>query len=258
VTSLLDPSVWGALLTLTALEIVLGIDNIVFISILVSRIPAERREGVRRLGLGLALGLRLALLSVLRVIMQLKEPLFTIPVWNNAISGRDLILIGGGLFLLAKSSQEIYKKLEGPLDEEDATESQRGRATLSVLAQIALVDVVFSLDSVITAVGMVDKLWIMVVAMIASVGFMLAFARSVGDFVERHPSVKLLALSFLLLIGFVLVAEGLEQHVSKGLIYFSMAFALGVELLNMRFRKRRAAAPVSLHGRLQPPPPADR
>jgi predicted tellurium resistance membrane protein TerC len=239
-----DSSPWIALATLTAMEIVLGVDNIVFIAILVARLPADKRERIRKIGIGLALVIRIGLLFALSWLMGLTAPLFSL--LDHAFSGRDLILLGGGLFLVAKSAHEMHAKLEGP---EEAGASGGGgvkaAAVGSVLAQILALDIVFSLDSVITAVGMASQLWVMVTAMVISVGVMLVFAGKIGDFVDRHPTVKMLALSFLLLIGVMLVAEGMGQHINKGYIYFAMAFALGVELLNMRLRKTHK--PVQLH-----------
>jgi predicted tellurium resistance membrane protein TerC len=228
-----------ALLTLTGMEIVLGIDNVIFIAILVARVAPERRERLRRIGLLLALGMRIALLMAIEWIMSLTSTLFT--VLRNDISGRDLILLVGGAFLIAKSTHEIHKKLEGEapaLDEPSKKAAARG--ALGVLTQIILVDVVFSLDSVITAVGMADQIWVMVVAMSIATLVMFVSAKSIGDFVERHPTIKVLALSFLILIGVLLVAEGLGQHVSKGYVYFAMAFSLVVELVNMRMRAKAA------------------
>jgi len=226
-----------ALFTLTAMEIVLGIDNVIFIAILVAPMPEAQRERLRRIGLVLALGMRIGLLMAIEWIMSLTEPVFT--VGGNELSGRDLILLAGGAFLIAKSTHEIHNKIEGdglPGDpNEAAKKSAKGAA--SVLAQIIMVDVVFSLDSVITAVGMADQIWVMVVAMIVSTVVMLISARPIGDFVEKHPTLKVLALAFLILIGVMLVAEGLGQHVSKGYIYFAMAFSLVVEMINMRVRK---------------------
>jgi predicted tellurium resistance membrane protein TerC len=236
-----DSNAWIALLTLTAMEIVLGVDNIVFIAILVGRLPAGQRDRIRRIGIALALVIRIGLLFTLSWLMRLTAPLFA--VLGEEISGRDLILIAGGLFLVGKASHEMHAKLEGP-DAEDSGKAATA-AVAAVLAQILVLDVVFSLDSVITAVGMASQLWVMITAMILSVGVMLVFAGKIGDFVERHPTVKILALAFLLLIGVMLVAEGLGQHISKGYIYFAMAFALLVELLNMRFRK--VHRPVHLH-----------
>lgn len=240
-----DPQAWISLLTLSAMEIVLGIDNVVFLAILVGRIPEPKlREKVRKVGLGLALGLRLVLLFSLTWLMKLTAPWFT--VFGEEISGRDLILLAGGLFLIGKASHEMYAKLEGPVADAAAPKGEF-KGVPMLLVQIAVIDMVFSLDSVITAVGMAQQIPIMVVAMIIAVGAMLVFAGPVGDFVERHPSVKLLALSFLLLIGVMLVAEGMGRHIPKAYIYFSMAFALGVEFLNMRFRRIKKP-PVYLHG----------
>ncbi len=238
---LLDPQAWIALATLTALEIVLGVDNIIFLSILVGRLPAAQRQRGRVLGLTLAMGTRIALLLSLTLIMRLTAPLFTL--FAAAISGRDLILIGGGLFLLAKSTYEIHGTLEGPeLHELGA----RSAGFVATLVQIALVDIVFSLDSVITAVGMVQYLPVMILAIVLAVVVMMFAAKPIGDFVDHHPTIKMLALSFLILVGTALVAEGVGFHVPKGYIYFAMAFSVGVEMLNIRMRKR-AAQPVHLH-----------
>ena len=238
-----DSSPWIALITLTAMEIVLGVDNIVFIAILVGRVAEEKRERIRRIGIVLALAIRIGLLFTLSWLMRLTAPLFTL--FDNEFSGRDLILLGGGLFLVAKAAHEMHAKLEGPDPQDRAAKRSSIAGAGSVLVQILLLDIVFSLDSVITAVGMASQLWVMIVAMIASVAVMLIFAGRIGDFVERHPTVKILALSFLLLIGVMLIAEGFGQHISKGYIYFAMAFALAVELLNMRLRKVQNA--VHLH-----------
>jgi len=229
-----DPQAWVALLTLLALEIVLGIDNIIFISILVGRLPPEQRARGRTFGLALAMITRILLLLSITWVMGLSSALFE--VWGQEISGRDLILLGGGLFLVGKAAHEMHAKLEGP-DPQDVTQKPSSSSAGSVLAQILLLDIVFSLDSVITAVGMASQLWVMIAAMIVAVGVMLIFAGAIGDFVERHPTVKILALSFLLLIGVMLIAEGFGQHISKGYVYFAMAFALAVELLNLRLRK---------------------
>jgi predicted tellurium resistance membrane protein TerC len=229
-----DPQTWIALLTLTALEIVLGIDNIVFISILAGKLPPEQRDRARRVGLGLAMFMRIGLLFTISIIIGLTAPLFT--VFGNEFSGRDLILIGGGLFLLGKSTYEIHERLEGAVHDPKV-----GRAAVSftsVIIQILLLDIVFSLDSVITAVGMADELLVMVAAVVIAVGVMMFSAKAIGDFVERHPTVKMLALSFLLLIGTSLVAEGFDVHIPKGYIYFAMAFSVLVELLNLRIRGR--------------------
>jgi predicted tellurium resistance membrane protein TerC len=242
-----EPAAWLSLLTLTAMEIVLGIDNVIFISILAAKLPEAERTKARRLGLSLALVLRLGLLFAISWLMGLTEALFTLPILNEGISGRDLILLLGGLFLIGKSAHEIHDKLEVAHETDGpATEGAKKSAFVIILVQILLLDVVFSLDSVITAVGMAQHIIIMVIAMVIAVVVMLLFARGIGDFVNRHPSVKILALSFLLLIGVLLVAEGMGQHISKGYVYFAMAFALLVEVLNMRFRKK-AAAPVHLH-----------
>ncbi len=240
-----NPEIWIALATLTALEIVLGIDNVVFISILAGKLPLEQQSRARRVGLALAMLIRIGLLFSLAWIIRLTEPLFSLI--GHEISGRDLILLLGGLFLLAKSTHEIHQKLEG----EQGHISTRTAASFgSVIVQILLLDIVFSLDSVITAVGMVDEIAVMVAAVVIAVGFMLVFADPISSFVERHPTVKMLALSFLLLIGFALIVEGFDQHIPKGYIYFAMAFSLGVEMLNLRLRRR--VEPVRLHERITP------
>lgn len=227
---------WIALTTLIALEIVLGIDNIIFISILVSRLPAAQRDKARRLGLALAMGTRLLLLLSLVWVMNLVEPLFTL--FDTAISGRDIILIGGGLFLLAKSTHEIHNSF----DEEEEPSASNGAANfLGVLVQIAILDIVFSLDSVITAVGLVDHISIMMIAVIAAVAVMMFAAKPIGDFVDGHPTIKMLALSFLILVGFTLIAEGFKVHIPKGYIYFAMAFSFAVEVLNIRLRAKKKA-----------------
>lgn len=236
-----DPQGWIALATLTALEVVLGIDNVVFISILAGKLPRDQQGRARTLGLGLAMFVRVGLLFSLAWLIGLTAPLFG--VLGQEISGRDLILIGGGLFLLAKSTHEIHQKLEG---EEGHASARVPPSFAGVIVQILLIDVVFSLDSVITAVGMVEQISIMVIAVVVAIGLMMVFAGPVSRFVERHPTVKMLALSFLLLIGVVLVAEGFDQHIPRGYIYFAMAFAIGVEMLNLRAR-RRGAGPVRLH-----------
>ncbi|MBA5874381.1 MAG: TerC family protein [Nitrospira sp. CR1.2] len=240
---LANPEIWIALGTLTALEIVLGIDNIIFISVLVGRLPEAQRAVARRVGLGLAMMARLALLFSISWVMGLTQPWVT--VLGQAISGRDLILIGGGLFLMAKATHEIHNSLEG------VEEGHRPTAAAGlgmVLLQIALLDIVFSLDSVITAVGLVEHVSIMAVAIILAVVVMLMAAKAIGDFVEAHPTIKILALSFLILVGVTLMVEGFDVHVPKGYIYFSMAFSVTVEMLNIRMRKKRAA-PVKLHSR---------
>jgi len=235
-----DPQIWIAFLTLTVLELVLGIDNVIFISILSGKLPAEQQPKARYIGLTLALAMRVILLFSLTWVMGLTEPLFT--VFNQSVSGRDLILLVGGLFLIAKSTHEIHGSLEG----EEGHASRKVYASFaSVIVQIMLLDIVFSLDSVITAVGMVDNIWVMIAAVVISIIAMMLFAGSIGAFVQRHPTIKMLALAFLLLIGVTLIAEGLHQHISKGYIYFAMAFSVFVELLNLRLRKK--AEPVHLH-----------
>jgi predicted tellurium resistance membrane protein TerC len=233
-----DPHAWVALATLTALEVVLGIDNIVFISILVGRLPPEQRDLARRAGLALAMGSRLLLLFTLSWIMQLTEPLFE--VLGRGVSGRDLILLGGGLFLIWKATHEVHGALEG--EEQNGSADAAARAGFAaILVQIAVIDVVFSLDSVITAVGMVDQIGVMVAAIVITVALMMVAAKPIGEFVDRHPTVKMLALSFLILVGMALVAEGAGFHIPKGYIYFAMAFSVGVEMLNIRVRTRRKA-----------------
>ncbi len=235
-----------SLLSLSAMEIVLGIDNIVFIAILSQKVSADKRKSVRRIGLLLALGMRLGLLFTLSFVMGLTAPLFTIV--GQAISGRDLVLLVGGLFLMGKATHEIYEKLEVDQSDHDGKGGSRANVA-AVLAQIMVLDIVFSLDSVITAVGMARHISIMVIAMLIAVGVMLIFADSISEFINRHPSMKILALSFLLLIGSLLLAESFDRHVNKGYIYFAMAFALLIELLNMRFRKKQSA--VTLHSRFE-------
>ena len=245
-----QPQGWIALLTLTLLEIVLGIDNVIFISILSGKLPVEQRAKARQLGLSLALITRVLLLLSIAWLARLTTPLFELPLaWlgmdaaQRGISGRDIILIVGGLFLLAKSVHEIHHKLEG---HDDPKNAGAVASFAAVIAQILVLDVVFSLDSVITAIGMADNVTVMILAVMIAVGFMLLFAGPISDFVEKHPTVKMLALSFLLLIGMTLVAEGFEQHIPKGYIYFAMAFAVMVELLNLRLRKPNDT-PVKLH-----------
>lgn len=238
-----DPQAWIAFATLLALEIVLGIDNIVFISILAGKLPASQQAKARYVGLGLAMVMRIILLFSISWVIGLTAPLFT--VFQQEISGRDIILLVGGLFLIAKSTHEIHQRLEG----DEAHASAAAAATFSsVIIQILLLDVVFSLDSVITAVGMVDDISIMISAVVIAVLFMMAFAGPIGRFVERHPTVKMLALSFLLLIGMTLIAEGFDQHLPKGYIYSAMAFSVFVEILNLNSKKTKAA-PVKLHQR---------
>jgi predicted tellurium resistance membrane protein TerC len=246
---LLSAESWAALLTLTVLEIVLGIDNIVFISILAGKLPAEQRRLARILGLGLAMGTRILLLLSLTWIMRLTRPLFTIGPQD--ISGRDLILLMGGMFLLWKSTREIHERLEGGTGESHQ-EGRKANTMTSVLVQIAFLDIIFSLDSVITAVGMANQIGVMVAAIMIAVGIMMWASGPLGDFVERHPTIKMLALSFLLLIGMALVAEGFHQHIPKGYIYFAMGFSVLVEMLNLR--ARRASEPVELHPSEWKPP----
>ena len=239
---LTDPEIWIALATLTFLEIVLGVDNIIFISILSGKLPPDQQPRARRLGLLAAMVMRVALLFSLAWIIRLTQPWFTI--LGQEISGRDLILILGGLFLLGKATYEIHDKLEG--DEGHA--SQKVPASFaSVIIQIMLLDIVFSLDSVITAVGMADDLWVMIAAVVIAVGIMMISAEPISDFVHRHPTVKMLALSFLLLIGLSLLLEGFDHHIPKGYIYFAMGFSVFVEMINLRLR--RVTAPVQLHDR---------
>ena len=236
-----DPQAWIAFATLTVLELVLGIDNIVFISILAGKLPPEQRSRARYVGLGLALVMRVILLFSLTWVIGLKAPLFT--VLGQELSGRDLVLLFGGLFLIGKATHEIHGSLEG----EEGHRTTKVYASISgVLVQIALLDMVFSLDSVITAVGMVDQIEIMIAAVVVSILFMMAFAGPIGAFVQKHPTVKMLALSFLLLIGVTLIAESFDRHIPKGYIYFAMAFAVLVEILNLRLRKPRTE-PVHLH-----------
>jgi predicted tellurium resistance membrane protein TerC len=248
--SLFSPENLISLLSLAAMEIVLGIDNIIFLAILSQRLPVSRQKKARQLGLVLALGLRLALLFTLTSIMRLVAPLFT--VLGRGFSGRDLVLLGGGLFLIAKASHEIHDKLEG--DAEEARPAGGTASFAGTLIQILALDLVFSLDSVITAVGMAAHIWVMVVAMVAAVGVMLVSSDKISDFIHRHPSMKMLALSFLLLIGVLLVAEGFGKHVEKGYIYFAMAFAFLVELLNIRVRRKKG--PLVLREKYESPPPA--
>lgn len=248
-TWITTPEIWIALLTLTALEIVLGVDNIIFISILAGKLPPGQQARARRLGLVLAMLMRIALLASLAWIIRLTAPLFT--VLGRGISGRDLILLAGGLFLIAKSTHEIHEKLEG--DEGGGGGSGRAAASFrSVVGQIALLDIVFSLDSVITAVGMARQLGVMIAAVVIAVGVMMLSATAISDFVHRHPTVKMLALSFLLLIGVSLIADGLGQPLSKGYIYFAMGFSVFVEMLNLRLRARGAAVPVRLREAYRP------
>ena len=247
---LLDPNLWIAFAMLTALEIVLGVDNIIFISILVGRLPADQRDHARRLGLGFAMLSRLLLLFSLSWVMGLNEDLFH--VGGQGISGRDLVLLLGGLFLLYKATHEIFVEVEAreeggpPADPGTTARAASRRLFWGIIGQIAVIDIVFSLDSVITAVGMVDQLGVMIAAVVASVALMLFAAKPIGEFVDRHPSVKVLALAFLVMVGMALTAEAFEVHVPKGYLYAAMAFSLGVEILNIRSRsKRRARAAAS-------------
>ena len=243
---LATPEAWISLATLAAMEIVLGIDNVVFLTILAGKLPVEQQPRARKLGLALALLTRLALLFGITWVMGLTRELFTLAGYS--FSGRDLILLGGGLFLLAKATFEIHDKLEGPGD--GAAGKKAAASFGTAIVQIMLLDIIFSLDSVITAVGMAQHLAVMVAAMVIAVGVMMLFARPIGDFVEGHPTMKMLALSFLLLIGVMLVVESFGKHIEKGYIYFAMAFSFGVELLNLRVR-RAARAPVTLHHRFE-------
>lgn len=235
----MEPQTWIALITLSALEIVLGIDNIIFISIQASKLPSHQQEKARLIGLGLAMFIRIALLFSLSWLMGLTTPFFT--ALGNEISGRDLILICGGVFLLWKSTMEIHEKLEG---EETITSGRVVTSFGSVIVQILLLDIVFSLDSIITAIGMANQLAVMVAAVVIAVGFMMLFSGKISEFVENHPTIKMLALSFLLLIGISLIGDGLDMHIPKGYIYFAMAFSVVVEMLNLKLRR---STPVKLH-----------
>lgn len=237
---LLDPNVWAAFLTLTALELVLGIDNVIFISILVDKLPIEKRELARRIGLFGAMFMRIGLLMILAWLVGLTEPIITI--LNQSLSGRDLVLLLGGLFLLWKSVGEIHETMEGSHDGSGRPVAHKFSV---VIIQIMLIDIVFSLDSIITAIGMVEQISVMIAAVIASVGLMMLFAKAIGEFVSAHPTIKMLALAFLVVIGVVLIAESLGHHVPKGYIYSAMAFSLAVEMLNLRMRKR-SVRPVDL------------
>ena len=232
---LLDPQVWVAFVTLAALEIVLGIDNIIFITILANRLPESQRDKARRLGLLLAMGTRILLLLSLAWVMRLTEPLFEIA--GHGLSGRDLILFFGGLFLIGKSTMEIHASLEGP--EEHAVGGAAKIGFMGVIVQIGLLDIIFSLDSVITAVGLADDVEVMIIAIVAAVAVMMLAAKSIGDFVDTHPTIKILALSFLILVGVALVGEGWDLHIPKGYIYFAMFFSVVVEMINIRVRARR-------------------
>jgi predicted tellurium resistance membrane protein TerC len=237
---LLDPQIWIAFLTLTALELVLGIDNIIFIAIIVDKLPQEKREFARKLGLFLAMFMRIGLLLVLSWIIGLTEPVLTL--FGHGVSGRDLILIAGGLFLIWKSTMEVHQLLEG----EEGEQSRKVASTFAgVILQIIMIDLIFSLDSIITAVGMVSEVGVMIAAVVASVGLMMLFASAIGRFVSDHPTIKMLALSFLVVVGVVLIVDGFGHHVPKGYIYFAMAFSVSVEMLNIRMRKK-AVRPVEL------------
>jgi len=236
-----DPQAWIALVTLTTLEIVLGIDNIIFITILVGRLPENKRNKASMIGLSFAMITRILLLLSIVWIMKLTTPLFTI--FAHSFSGRDLILLTGGLFLLAKSTHEIHQSLEGA---EEGTHGGKKAGFLAIIIQIALLDMVFSLDSVITAVGLADQIAVMIIAIVIAVGIMMVSARPIGNFVEMHPTLKMLALSFLILVGVALVGEGFHFYIPKGYIYFSMAFSVGVEMLNLKIRKRKIPEPVKL------------
>ncbi len=237
-----NPEIWIALLTLTALEIVLGIDNIIFITVLAGRLPENERNRGRVIGLALAMITRILLLLSLTWIMGLTKPLFQLLSYE--LSGRDIILLIGGLFLLAKSTHEIHANLEG---EEERVESSKSVSFMGVITQIAILDIVFSLDSVITAVGMVNQIPVMIAAIIIAIIVMMVSAKSIGDFIESHPTIKMLALSFLILVGVSLIGEGLDFHIPKGYIYFAMAFSVGVEMLNIKMRSKRKIKPVKLH-----------
>jgi predicted tellurium resistance membrane protein TerC len=238
-----QPEIWIALLTLTALEIVLGIDNVIFISILAGKLPHAQQDRARKTGLMLALVTRILLLCSISWVMNLTKVLFVLPVMKADVTGKSLILLVGGLFLIGKSVMEIHEKLEGA--DGHATSGGKAVSFVGVIIQILLLDIVFSLDSVITAVGMANQLWVMITAVIIALGVMLAFAGAISDFVNQHPTLKMLALSFLILIGVMLVGDSLGHHIPKGYIYFSMAFAFAVEMLNLRLRAK--AKPVELH-----------
>lgn len=231
-----DPQAWIALITLTSLEIVLGIDNIIILTILVGKLPPSERQFGRIFGLSLAMGTRILLLLSLVWVMKLTVPLFE--VFGKGITGRDIILIGGGLFLIAKSTQEIHQNMEG--DHEYHDDNKKRVSFLSVIIQIGLVDIIFSLDSVITAVGLVNQIPIMIIAIVISVLIMMFAAKAIGDFVDAHPTIKMLALSFLILVGVVLVADGMDFHIPRGYVYFAMAYSVVVEMLNLKFRAKRA------------------
>ncbi len=244
-----QPESWIALLTLIVLELVLGVDNVIFISILAGKLPQNEQQRARRTGIMLAVVTRILLLVSLSWVISLEEALFTLPYFNLGISGRDLILLVGGIFLLWKSTTEIHEKLEG---KEGQAAAKVGATFMSVIIQIMLLDIVFSLDSVITAVGMVDELMIMVIAVVVAAGIMVFTSGPIGEFVEKHPTVKMLALSFLLMIGFTLIVEGLHQHIPKGYVYFAMGFSVFVEMINLRVRDRHVK-PVNLRDAYKEP-----
>ena len=247
VDMLQDPNVWAAFLTLTALELVLGIDNVIFISILVGKLPPEKRELARRVGLFGAMFMRIGLLMMLAWLVGLTEPIITI--MNQSLSGRDLVLLLGGLFLLWKSVGEIHETMEGSHDSSGRPVTHKFSV---VILQIMLIDIVFSLDSIITAIGMVEQISVMIAAVVVSVGLMMLFAKAIGEFVSAHPTIKMLALAFLVVIGVVLIAESLGHHVPKGYIYSAMSFSVAVEMLNLRMRKR-SVRPVDLIASLAEP-----
>jgi len=239
-----SPDVWISLLTLSVLEIVLGLDNIIFISILVGKLPEANRDRARRIGLVGAFGMRLGLLSALSYVMHLEQPLFE--VLGQKITGKELVLLLGGLFLLYKATKEIHERVDGPLSEEEIAQT-KARSVAGVIFQILLLDLVFSIDSVITAVGMAQHLWVMVAANVIALLVMLLASKSIAEFVDKHPSVKILALSFLLMIGLLLVAEGFEIHVPKGYVYFAMGYSVVVEMINIRASTRKKAAHAAAH-----------
>lgn len=242
---LANPDVWISLLTLSVLEVVLGLDNIIFISILVGKLPAEKRDRARRIGLIGAFGMRLGLLSALSWVMHLKQPLFTL--LGQEITGKEAVLLAGGLFLLYKATKEIHERVDGPLSEHEIA-NVKATSVAAVIFQILLLDLVFSIDSVVTAVGMAQHLWIMVAANVIALGVMLMAAKKIAEFVDQHPTVKILALSFLLMIGLLLVAEAFEVHVPKGYVYFAMAYSVGVELINIRIATKRRIASAAKAG----------
>lgn len=245
----LKPDAWLALLTLTFFEIVLGIDNIIFISIVSNRLPVEMRSKARNLGLLLAMGVRILLLLTITWVMQFKQPLFAIPTWisdDGSISGRDLILILGGLFLIAKSTREINHQTEGDDDDEDIATPKKVNVS-GIIVQIILLDIVFSFDSILTAVGLTNEIIIMIIAVVLSIGIMIMFAGKISDFIHKHPSMEVLALGFLILIGFMIFLEGLDKDIPKGYIYFAVVFSMAIEMINIRVRKRRKQVKEEFH-----------